>query len=87
MRIKFEKGMTPERIADAFVKFIYDNKTVIGSVNMYIQVYDEEMKPVKHKNCKDDEFFSCTPTEKAMKEYDEYAAEMRRGKFKAVSNK
>ena len=34
MRIKFEKGMTPERIADAFVKYIYDNNIVIGAVNI-----------------------------------------------------
>jgi hypothetical protein len=87
MRIKFEKGMTPERMADAFVKYIYDNNIVIGAVNMYIQTYDEEMKPEKFEKGKDSSYLNCSPSAKAKQEYDDYVAEVRRGNFKAVSNK
>ena len=83
MRIKFEKGLTPERIADAFVKYIYDNNIVIGSVKMYIQTYDNEMKAVKFGSY-EDEYMCCSPSEKAKKEYEEYSAAIRRGNFKAV---
>lgn len=87
MRIKFEKGMTPERIADALVKYIYDNNIVIGAVNMYIQTYDEEMKPEKYNDTKDGSCLNCSPSARAKQEYDNYVAEIRRGNFKAVSNK
>lgn len=87
MRIKFEKGLTPERIADAFVNYVYENKIVIGTVNIYIQTYDEEMKPVNFNNNKDGSYLDCKPTETAKKEYADYVAKICRGKFKAVVNK
>jgi len=84
MRIKFEKGLTPERIADNFVEYIYENNLIIGAVNMYIQTYDDEMIAEKFDN---KEYISCSPTEKAKEEYLNYAARVRRGKFKTVVNK
>jgi hypothetical protein len=87
MRIKFDKGLTPERIADAFVNYIYENKIVIGIVNMYIQTYDEEMKPENFNKNNDGSYLICKPSETAKKEYAEYAASIRRGNFKAVVNK
>ena len=87
MRIKFEKGMTPERMADTLIKYIYEHDIVIGAVNMYIQTYDEEMKPEKYCKGNEESYLSCTPTETAKQEYNEYVAAIRRGKFKAVSNK
>lgn len=84
MRIKFSKGMTPEQIADLFLKFIYDNKMIIGTVNMYIQSYDDEIKPEKFNNS---EYYQCSPNKKAKEEYDKYVVAMRRNRLRAVSNK
>jgi len=84
MRIKFEKGITPEKMAAAFIDFVYGNGIVIGAVNLYIQTYDDDMKPEKFGG---GDYFLCKSTEKAKAEYDQYAAKMRRGKFKQVANK
>lgn len=81
MRLKFEKGMTPEAIAETFVNFIYENNLLIGSVNMYIQTYNEQAKA---QNTGD--YFVCTPGDTTKKDYADYAADLRRSKFKAVSN-
>ena len=83
MRIKFEKGMTPERIAESFVNFIRGKNLAIGSVNMYIQVYDEEMKPVKFED--EEEMFVCTPSETAIKEYENDVIHIRRHMIKVVN--
>jgi len=82
MRIKFEKGMTPERMAKAFVDFIRSNEHVIGAVNMYIQTYDEEMKIKDYKH--DEEYFTCSPSDEAIAEYNEDVVLMRRKRIKAV---
>jgi hypothetical protein len=81
MRIKFEKGMTPEAIAETFVDFIYKNNLLIGSVNMYVQTYDDHVKAQKTED-----YFVCSPGDKTKKDYTDYAADLRRRKFKAVSN-
>lgn len=81
MRIKFEKGMTPERMAKVFVDFIRSNEHVIGAVNMYIQTYDEEMKPMKFNS---EDYFICSPSDEAIAEYNEDVALMRRKRIKAV---
>ena len=82
MRIKFEKGMTPERMAKAFVDFIRSNEHVIGTVNMYIQTYDEEMKVEDYK--RDGRYFVCSPSDEAIAEYNEDVVSMRRKRIKAV---
>lgn len=84
MRIKFEKGMTPERVADAFVKFVRENNLVIGAVNIYVQTYDEKMKPDKF-NKYEDGYYVCKPSEKAVTEYSEDVAELRRSRMKVVN--
>lgn len=84
MRIKFEKGMTPERVAEAFVKFVRENDLVIGAVNIYVQTYDEQMKPEKFNSGKD-EYYVCKPNEKIIDEYAEDIAHIRRGRLKAVN--
>lgn len=81
MRLKFEKGMTPEAIAEIFVNFIYENNLLIGSVNMYIQTYDDQSKA---QNTGD--YFVCKPGDKTKQNYSNYAADLRRSKFKAVIN-
>lgn len=81
MRIKFEKGMTPEKIADAFVNFIRDNDIVIGSVNIYLQTYDENMKAEKFSK---DEILICEPTEETKRQYEQELVETRRSRIKVV---
>jgi hypothetical protein len=83
MRIKFEKGMTPEAIAIAFVQYIKQNNIVIGSVNIYMQTYDEEMKSEKYKK-HDNDYIICSPTETTRKEYENQVVEARRKRMKAV---
>lgn len=82
MRLKLEKGMTPERIAQAFVDFVRMNKLVIGSVNVYIQTYDENMKAEKTQS---DEWTICKPSELLKQEYADDVALIRRGRLKAVN--
>lgn len=79
MRIKFRKGMTPEDIANIFVRVMNDRNTVIGTVNVYVQEYDEDMKQVK-----DEEYLEVKPTQYGQSRYDEYAADLRRSKLKVV---
>lgn len=81
MRLKFEKGMTPEKMARAFLEFVNRKDIIIGSVNMYIQTYDEEMKLEKFSN---DEFFLVQPSEATKIEYGNYIANKRRERIKAV---
>lgn len=82
MRIKFEKGMTPETIAQAFVNFVRDNDLVLGSVNIYMQTYDENMKAEKFR--RDEEYTLCKPTAIAKEEYIEDVALIRRGRLRQV---
>ena len=82
MRIKFEKGMTPERIAQAFVDFVRQNDLVIGAVNVYIQTYDENMKAEKNDN---EHYTICSPVEKLKNEYADDVALIRRGRLRAVN--
>ena len=82
MRIKFEKGMTPETIAQAFVDFVRDNNLLIGSVNIYMQTYDENMKAEKFR--RDEEYTLCKPTAIAKEEYIEDVALIRRGRLRQV---
>jgi hypothetical protein len=81
MRIKFEKGMTPEKIAEVFVDFIRENDITIGSVNMYLQTYDENMKVEPfNKN----EYLVCNPSEATKAQYDKELVNTRRKRMKAV---
>lgn len=82
MRIKFDKGLTPERIADHFVQIVRQNELVIGSVNIYIQIYDEEMKLEKFSRGQD--YLFCTPSDFGKQEYMEDVAQIRRKKMKAA---
>lgn len=83
MRLKLEKGMTPERMAKAFIDFVRSNDLVIGTVNMYIQTYDEEMKPEKFKR-EDEGYFICSPSDESIAEYNEDVVRIRRKRMKAV---
>jgi hypothetical protein len=82
MRIKFEKGMTPEAIAQMFVELIRGGDIVIGTVNMYVQTFDEEMKPEKFDRSA--EYLVCKPTEKTKKKYEEDVARIRRRRMRAI---
>jgi hypothetical protein len=82
MRIRFKKGMTPENVARVFLDIIGERGFVLGSVNIYFQEYDENMKLIKFEN--DTEFLEVTPSEHSQKQYTEYQADLRRSKLKAV---
>ena len=83
MRIKFEKGMTPEAIATALVQYIRDNNILIGSVNVYMQTYDEDMKAEKYKR-RENEYIICKPSNAIKKEYERELVDIRRSRMKVV---
>jgi hypothetical protein len=82
MRIKFEKGIMPERIGELLSDYIYENELIIGSVNVFIQLYDGEGKAIN--DFKSNEILVCSPTEEGKKKYSEYVAKLRRKQIKAV---
>lgn len=77
MRIKFNKGMTPDDIAGMFTKIMDGRNSLIGSVNIYVQEYDENLKTIKDGEC-----LEVKATAYGQTRYDEYAADIRRGKLK-----
>lgn len=79
MRIKFNKGMTPEDIANTFTRIMNDRNALIGTVNIYVQEYNEDLKAVR-----DEEYLEVKPTEYGMNRYKEYSADLRRSKLKVV---
>ena len=79
MRIKFNKGMTPEDIAKMFVRVVNERNNIIGTVNIYFQEFDDNLKQVK-----DEEYIEVRPTEYGLTRYNEYAAELRRDNLKVV---
>lgn len=82
MRIKFEKGIVPEQMAETLVNFIRDNNLIVGSVNVYIQTLDDQGKTIKD----DDETYTCfSPSEISKKQYAEDVANIRRGRLKVVN--
>jgi len=80
VRIKYEKGFTPERIAEHLAWFIRENNLVIGAVNVYIQLYDENMKPLKN----DGDEYLVSPGDISKHEYVEDVVGIRRGRMRAV---
>lgn len=82
MRIKYKKGITPERIAEHFVNYVRENNLVIGAVNIYIQTYDEEMKPEAFT--RGDNYLICEPLDAAKEEYAADVVEVRRRRMKVV---
>jgi len=82
VRIKFKKGMTPEGVARMFLDIVEDRGFLIGSVNIYFQEYDENMKAVKFED--EHEFIEVAPNEYGKKQYTEYQADLRRSKLKAI---
>ena len=79
MRIKFNKGMTPEDIAKMFVQVVNDRNNIIGTVNIYVQEFDENLKQVK-----DEDYLEVKATEYGMNRYNEYAADLRRDNLRVV---
>jgi len=82
MRIKYGKGIAPETIAKHFVDFVYENGLVIGTVNIYIQTYDDEMKPMRFDD--EGEYLVVEPREIAGEQYINYMSQMRRQKIRLV---
>lgn len=82
MRIKFEKGFTPERIGEIFARIIQDDEIVIGAVNLYIQTYDDEMKPVPFD--KEEDYLVIKPSDTTKREYANDVVNKRRGRLRAV---
>lgn len=82
MRIKFEKGIIPERMAETLVSLIRENNLIIGTVNVYITTLDENGKVIKD----DDGEYTCfSPGELSKKQYVEDVASIRRGRLKVVN--
>jgi hypothetical protein len=84
MRVKFERGLTPKVITDTLRRYIEENELLIGSVNVFIQLYGEDGKTVN--DFKDQSMVVFSPTQKCKDEYSEYAANLRRKSIKAVKN-
>ena len=82
MKIKFEKGFTPEAIAKNFLNIIYDNNILIGSLIMYVQTFDDEMKPEKWGDEGVDYRF--VPSESTKDEYARQVLKHRRDMIKIV---
>lgn len=80
MRIKYEKGFTPERIAEHLAWFVRENNLVIGAVNVYIQLYDENMKPLKN----DGDEYLVSPGDISKREYVDDVANIMRRRIKAI---
>ena len=81
MRIKFKKGCHPDHIIDYLRDMLKFPDAYIGSVNVYVQMYDKEMKPVKFNN---DEYLIVEPGELSKQKYTEYVADFRRSAMKVV---
>ena len=84
MRIKFEKGFTPELIGEIFARIIRDDEVVIGAVNIYIQTYDDEGKAVPFA-IEEGDYILIKPSNAAKQEYADDVANKRRGKLRVVS--
>jgi len=84
MRIKFEKGFTPEKIAEVLTDYIEKNDLLVGSVNVFIQLYGEDGKAIN--DFKDPTMTVFSPTQRCKDEYSEYSANLRRKAIKAVQN-
>lgn len=82
MRIKFEQGMIPERVAQALVDYVRQNELVIGTVNVYIQTFDNKMQPQKDNS---EDYTICSPSEFLKKEYANDVAMIRRSRLRAVN--
>ena len=78
MKIKFKKGVPPDAIVGALHEYLQDK--IIGSVTVYVQEYGEDMKPIKF----DDKFIQYDATELGKEEYDNYVADQRRKRMRAV---
>jgi uncharacterized glyoxalase superfamily metalloenzyme YdcJ len=82
MRLKFKKGFVPEHISKIFLEKVHETGRVIGSVNIYIQTYDDDMQSEVFDDNK--EYWEYENCEENKEGYAEYAAWVRRSKMKAV---
>jgi hypothetical protein len=78
LRIKFKKGVPPDAMLGALSEYLQDK--IIGSVSVYIQEYDDDMKPIKF----DDKYIQYDATDLGKEEYGNYVAGQRRKRIKAV---
>jgi hypothetical protein len=78
VRIKYKKGTSPDLIVAHLRQ--YFEETIIGSVNVYIQEYDENMKARKD----DAEYLVFEPGDVSKERYADYAADQRRKRMKVV---
>ena len=67
-------------MATTFLKLINEHGKMIGSVNMYVQFYDENMKTEK-----DTVVITCSATDKEKEFYSGYEADSRRKLLKVVN--
>lgn len=82
MRVKYEKGLAPERIAEHLVNLIRDNNITVGSINVYIQTLDDCGRAIREV---DGEYIVVSPKDRARSEYAEDVANIRRSKMKVVN--
>lgn len=82
MRIKFEKGFTPQAMAAALEDYIVRNDLLIGSVNVFLQLCGEDGKPIN--DFKSPVMVVVSPTEQCKEEYSAYSARIRRRAIRAI---
>lgn len=84
MRIKFDKGFTPEVIGQIFAEYVREQGLIIGTVNIYVQTYDENMKAERYG--RDEEYLLIQPSDSMTEEYREDVARLRRRRITLVQN-
>ena len=80
MRIKFEKGITPEVMAESFLNIINDHGKLVCSADMYVRFYNEDMKLDK-----DTILVTCSAKSVEDEAYSQYAADKRREGLRVVN--
>lgn len=83
MRIKFNKGTTPEMAGWFFEKIVEERGNTIGSINIYWQEYDENMKMIKFDH-DDNGYIEFVPGPTILAEHKEQEVEVRRSRMKIV---
>jgi len=82
MRLKFQKGFTPDIIAAYFLEYVMQEGLVVGDVNVYIQTLDEYGNPEPL----DKKVVEVTPSERLRKMHVDSFANNRRKEFKVINS-
>jgi hypothetical protein len=81
MRIQFKKGISPGAIAERFLDIVKKRGNVIGTVNIYVQEYNQDMQLIEFDNSR---YIQVSPTVDGLDDYAEYCAGTRRNNLRVV---